>query len=76
MHPITLRLPVRMLPQPDETTCGPTCLQAVYNYWGGDVPLADVSPAPASWSTAATSRSFWPAMPCARATRPRSTPTT
>ncbi|MBS1220248.1 MAG: hypothetical protein H6R21_3381, partial [Proteobacteria bacterium] len=29
MHPITLRLPVRMLPQPDETTCGPTCLQAV-----------------------------------------------
>lgn len=42
MHPITLRLPVRMLPQPDETTCGPTCLQAVYRYWGGDVPLADV----------------------------------
>ena len=42
MHPITLRLPVRMLPQPDETTCGPTCLQAVYNYWGTDVPLADV----------------------------------
>jgi hypothetical protein len=42
MHPITLRLPVRMLPQPDETTCGPTCLQAVYNYWGGDVPLAEV----------------------------------
>ncbi len=42
MHPITLRLPVRMLPQPDETTCGPTCLQAVYHYWGGEVPLADV----------------------------------
>ncbi|HMA11804.1 MAG TPA: hypothetical protein VKO83_07945 [Steroidobacteraceae bacterium] len=42
MHPITLRLPVRMLPQPDETTCGPTCLQAVYNFWGGDVPLAEV----------------------------------
>ena len=32
MHPITLRLPLTMLPQPDETTCGPTCLQAVYNY--------------------------------------------
>jgi hypothetical protein len=42
VHPITLRLPVRMLPQPDETTCGPTCLQAVYRYWGGDVPLAEV----------------------------------
>ncbi|MDQ1315915.1 MAG: hypothetical protein QG662_2024 [Pseudomonadota bacterium] len=42
MHPITLRLPVKMLPQPDETTCGPTCLQAVYNYWGGNVPLAEV----------------------------------
>lgn len=34
MHPTTLRLPVRMLPQPDETTCGPTCLHAVYRYWG------------------------------------------
>ncbi|OGU48758.1 MAG: hypothetical protein A2199_07650 [Hydrogenophilales bacterium RIFOXYA1_FULL_63_33] len=42
MHPITLRLPLTMLPQPDETTCGPTCLQAVYNYWGTDVPLAEV----------------------------------
>lgn len=42
MHPITLRLPVKMLPQPDETTCGPTCLHAVYNYWGADVPLPEV----------------------------------
>jgi hypothetical protein len=42
MHPILHRLPLRMLPQPDETTCGPTCLQAVYGYWGGDVPLAEV----------------------------------
>jgi hypothetical protein len=29
-----LRLPVQTLPQPDETTCGPTCLHAVYRYWG------------------------------------------
>lgn len=29
-----LQLPVKILPQPDETTCGPTCLQAVYRYWG------------------------------------------
>ena len=28
------RLPIRTLPQPDETTCGPTCLHAVYRYWG------------------------------------------
>lgn len=42
MHPVTLRLPLTILPQPDETTCGPTCLQAVYNYWGGDVPLREV----------------------------------
>jgi hypothetical protein len=42
VHPITLRLPLRMLPQPDETTCGPTCLHAVYSYWGGTGPLADV----------------------------------
>jgi len=42
MHPITLRLPVKMLPQPDETTCGPTCLHAVYRYWGEDARLAEV----------------------------------
>ncbi|NTV10549.1 MAG: hypothetical protein HGA47_07215 [Zoogloea sp.] len=29
-----LRLPLEMLPQPDETTCGPTCLHAIYRYWG------------------------------------------
>jgi hypothetical protein len=42
MHPITWRLPLKMLPQPDETTCGPTCLHAVYRYWGGNAPLEDV----------------------------------
>ena len=42
MHPITLHLPVKMLPQPDETTCGPTCLHAVYRYWGEDARLPDV----------------------------------
>ena len=25
--------------QPDETTCGPTCLHALYRYWGNDEPL-------------------------------------
>lgn len=31
-----------MLAQPDDTTCGPTCLHAVYQYWGEEVDLADV----------------------------------
>src|SRR5919106_281681 len=36
------RLPIETLPQPDETTCGPTCLHAVYRYWGETEPLAQV----------------------------------
>lgn len=28
--------------QPDDATCGPTCLQAVYRYYGDDVPLEEV----------------------------------
>jgi hypothetical protein len=42
MHPITFRLPLKMLPQPDETTCGPTCLHALYTYWGEDSQLPQV----------------------------------
>ncbi len=42
MLPITLSLPVQMQPQPDETTCGPTCLQAIYAYWGADEPVEAV----------------------------------
>lgn len=37
-----LRLPVKILPQPDETTCGPTCLQAVYRYWDDNESLDEV----------------------------------
>jgi hypothetical protein len=36
------RLALDTLPQPDETTCGPTCLQAVYRYWGDREPLESV----------------------------------
>jgi len=43
MHPAT-RLPIDILPQPDDVTCGPTCLQAVYRYFGDEVPLADLIP--------------------------------
>lgn len=39
MLPARLHLPVPMQPQPDETTCGPTCLHAVYAYWGRREPL-------------------------------------
>lgn len=28
--------------QPDDETCGPTCLHAVYRYWGDDIPLPEV----------------------------------
>jgi hypothetical protein len=37
-----VRLPVRILPQPDELTCGPTCLHAIYRYWGDDDSLESV----------------------------------
>ncbi len=33
---------LEMLAQPDDVTCGPTCLHAVYRYWGEDVPLEEV----------------------------------
>jgi hypothetical protein len=40
--PPTVRLPVTILPQPDETTCGPTCLHSVYRYWNDEEKLEDV----------------------------------
>jgi hypothetical protein len=40
--PPLLRLPVVILPQPDESTCGPTCLHAIYRYWGHPETLGDV----------------------------------
>jgi hypothetical protein len=33
---------LRILRQPDDTTCGPTCLHAVYRYWGEDHELEQV----------------------------------
>ena len=33
------RLQFDIQPQPDDFTCGPTCLHAIYRYWGDDVPL-------------------------------------
>lgn len=36
------RLDLGILPQPDDTTCGPTCLHAVYRFFGDDIELPTV----------------------------------
>lgn len=36
------RLTYEILPQPDETTCGPTCLHSVYRFYNEDLPLDQV----------------------------------
>ena len=36
------RLQFEFLQQPDNTTCGPTCLHAVYSYYGDELPLQEV----------------------------------
>lgn len=33
------RLHLDIQPQPDDFTCGPTCLHAIYRYWGDEVPM-------------------------------------
>ena len=37
-----MKLALEILPQPDDTTCGPTCLQAVYGYYNDVLPLTQV----------------------------------
>src|SRR5690606_18545271 len=36
------RLQLEMMPQPDNQTCGPTCLHALYRYYGYDMALSDL----------------------------------
>ncbi len=36
------RLHFEIQPQPNNTTCGPTCLHAVYRYLGEEIPLLQV----------------------------------
>jgi len=38
-RPVVKRLKLEMMGQPDDVTCGPTCLQAVYKFHGDDIPL-------------------------------------
>lgn len=40
IHKTELALEVQA--QPDDVTCGPTCLHAVYRYWDREIPLRDV----------------------------------
>ncbi|MDA1194685.1 MAG: C39 family peptidase [Planctomycetota bacterium] len=35
-------LEINILPQPTDTTCGPTCLHAVYRWFGDDIELEEV----------------------------------
>ncbi len=37
-----ISLPYSILPQPDDSTCGPTCLHSVYRYYGDELPLKQV----------------------------------
>jgi hypothetical protein len=39
------RLEFEIQPQPDDAACGPTCLQAVYRFFGDDVPLRELAAA-------------------------------
>ena len=39
---MTSKLYLDILPQPDNSTCGPTCLHAIYRYFGDEIPLHQV----------------------------------
>lgn len=45
-----MKLALDILPQPDDVTCGPTCLHAVYGYYGDVLPIErlieEVAPLP------------------------------
>lgn len=40
--PETYRSQLLIYPQPDETSCGPTCLHSIYNYYGDSIDLHSV----------------------------------
>jgi len=39
---VTPNLYLDILPQPDDTTCGPTCLHAVYRFYGDSISLSQI----------------------------------
>ena len=40
--PHRFQMAIEVMRQPDETTCGPTALHAVYKYFGADIPLDQI----------------------------------
>jgi hypothetical protein len=47
-------LRLQILPQPDDETCGATCLQAMYNYYGETIPLDTIISEIPTWETGGT----------------------
>ena len=47
-------LRLQILPQPDDETCGATCLHAMYNYYGEDLQLEEVIREVPTWETGGT----------------------
>ncbi len=39
---ITRKLSLEIMQQPDDETCGPTCLHAIYNYYGDEIGIEQV----------------------------------
>jgi len=39
---VKVHFPFTISPQPDDSTCGPTCLHSVYRYYGDNISLAQV----------------------------------
>lgn len=42
-RPIGHSIPLTIDRQPDDTTCGPTCLQAIYRHFGDDASVGDLT---------------------------------
>lgn len=47
-------LRLEMLPQPDDTACGPTCLHAIYRYFGDQISLDQVIREAPTWEHGGT----------------------
>jgi hypothetical protein len=48
------RIHFEMQPQPDDMTCGPTCLHALYAYYGDEIPLSQVIAEVPQWKKGGT----------------------
>ena len=47
-------LPINIRPQPDDATCGPTCLHAIYQYYRDPISLDEVIAQVARWQEGGT----------------------